>query len=55
MSATTARRFDPARVTPRTGGRLELQSMRERVTGLGGEFTIETAPGEGTTVSASLR
>lgn len=46
--------FDPARVTPSAGGRLGLQSMRERVTGLGGEFTIETAPGEGTTVAASL-
>lgn len=46
--------FDPARVMPRAGGRLGLQSMRERVTEFGGEFTIETAPGEGTTVAASL-
>jgi signal transduction histidine kinase len=46
--------FDPARITPRADGRVGLQSMRERVTGLGGEFTIETAPGEGTAVAASL-
>ena len=46
--------FDPTRVTPRSGGRLGLQSMRERVTEFGGEFTIETAPDEGTTVAVSL-
>jgi signal transduction histidine kinase len=33
-------------------GHLGLQSMRERVTRIGGNYTVWTAPGEGTTVCA---
>jgi two-component system, chemotaxis family, sensor kinase Cph1 len=37
-----------------SGGRLGLLGMRERVTILGGEFEIESAPGAGTTVFATV-
>ena len=30
-----------------------LRSMRERMEQIGGTFTVESAPGEGTTISAS--
>jgi PAS domain S-box-containing protein len=36
------------------GGRLGLLGMRERVEMVGGRFAIESAPGEGTTVSAEI-
>ncbi len=39
--------------TPR-GGRFGLHGMRERITDLGGRLEIESAPGEGTVVAASL-
>ncbi len=42
--------FDPA--SPRTGRNLGLASMRERVRLLHGTLDIETAPGEGTAVTA---
>jgi signal transduction histidine kinase len=47
---------DPAALTaPREPGRkLGLVGMRERTELVGGEFTIESAPGEGTTVTAVL-
>ncbi|PRY55906.1 sensor histidine kinase [Glycomyces artemisiae] len=44
--------FDPARVAE--AGGFGLTSMRRRVERLGGEFVIESAPGEGTAVSATL-
>ncbi|MDF1512377.1 MAG: two-component regulator propeller domain-containing protein [Anaerolineae bacterium] len=43
--------FDPQGDYP---GHLGLHTMRERVTSLGGTLTIESAPGEGTTVRAYL-
>ncbi|MEU6248522.1 sensor histidine kinase [Glycomyces sp. NPDC047010] len=44
--------FDPARVAE--AGGFGLTSMRRRVERLGGGFVIESAPGEGTAVSATL-
>lgn len=43
--------FDPDRTYP---GHLGLKSMRERVVQLGGELTIESAPGEGAVVRVSV-
>jgi signal transduction histidine kinase len=50
------RGFDPAHAADRvtTAGGLGLRQMRERVEGRGGRFTIESRPGAGTTVTASL-
>ena len=31
-----------------------LTGMRQRVTGVGGELAVESAPGEGTAISASV-
>jgi signal transduction histidine kinase len=44
--------FDPAaaRLTPTLG----MSSMRERADGIGGRLVVESAPGEGTRVSAEL-
>ncbi len=44
--------FDPARAAERHGMGLDL--MRERVTELGGQLRLESAPGEGTTVRITL-
>ncbi|MFQ5613942.1 MAG: sensor histidine kinase [Anaerolineae bacterium] len=44
--------FDPDRVS--ANGHLGLAGMRERVRVLGGSFSIESQPGQGTTVRASL-
>ncbi|MEU4679615.1 sensor histidine kinase [Micromonospora sp. NPDC023737] len=48
--------FDPdARPAPRqTDGGYGLTAMRQRVTGVGGELTVESEPGGGTAVSASV-
>ena len=35
-------------------GHFGLQGMRERIEGLGGEITIDSAPGRGTTISATV-
>jgi len=43
--------FDPTASFP---GHLGLQSMRERVTNLGGTFQIESMPGQGTTLRACV-
>jgi signal transduction histidine kinase len=43
--------FDPTASFP---GHLGLQSMRERIMGLGGTFQIESTPGAGTRVSVSI-
>jgi len=45
--------FDPAATEAAAIG-LGLRAMRERVTQLGGHLSIESAPGEGTTVAAEL-
>lgn len=45
--------FDPEATTTAAGG-LGLHAMRERTTGLGGQLTIESTPGEGTTIAAQL-
>lgn len=39
---------------PRAGTGYGLRVMRERVTALGGTLTVESAPGEGTAVAATL-
>jgi signal transduction histidine kinase len=44
--------FDPE--APRSGTHLGLWSMRERVEQLSGQFEVESAPGEGTTVRAII-
>jgi len=45
------RGFDPTALFP---GHLGLQSMRERIERLGGEFYLESEPGKGTAVMAVL-
>ena len=44
--------FDPR--TANTKGRVGLAGMRERVEILGGSFQLQTAPGQGTVIHASL-
>ncbi len=44
--------FDPEAAMQ--SGRLGLGGMRERVEMIGGSFTIESAPGRGTTVFAEI-
>ncbi len=47
--------FDPALVGPATdAGGFGLRAMRERLAVIGGTLSIESAPGEGTAVAASL-
>ncbi|MFQ6026439.1 MAG: histidine kinase, partial [Dehalococcoidia bacterium] len=48
--------FDPESPTPRSreGGGFGLINMRERVRVLGGELKVQSAPGQGTLVEASL-
>jgi signal transduction histidine kinase len=46
------RGFDPDRVSD--GGGFGLDGMRRRVERLGGTFAVESAPGEGTAVSATV-
>ena len=50
--------FDPGRVSPpphrRAGKGLGLVSMRERVERVGGQFTVDSAPGRGTRIVALL-
>jgi signal transduction histidine kinase len=48
--ADDGRGFDPEAVEPGTG----LQGMADRLSALGGELTVRSAPGEGTTVSGRL-
>jgi signal transduction histidine kinase len=47
--------FDPAAVAPPSdAGGYGLRAMRQRVEQLGGDFSVESAPGEGTVVAAQL-
>ncbi|MEU8377614.1 sensor histidine kinase [Streptosporangium sp. NPDC048865] len=46
--------FDPGTVEPSIAGGFGLIAMRQRVTRLAGELEIETAPGQGTGVSATV-
>ena len=47
--------FDPAAVAPPSdAGGYGLRAMRRRVEQLGGDFSVESAPGEGTVVAAQL-
>ncbi|GAA1544770.1 sensor histidine kinase [Actinomadura kijaniata] len=46
--------FDPARADPRPGRGYGLRGMRERVAGAGGDLAVESAPGEGTVVAATI-
>ncbi len=45
--------FDPATTQTAAGG-LGLRAMQERATQLGGRLTIESAPGEGTTIAVEV-
>jgi signal transduction histidine kinase len=47
--------FDPkAAAPPSDAGGYGLRAMRQRVEQLGGVFSVESAPGEGTIVAAQL-
>ncbi|MET9654003.1 sensor histidine kinase [Streptomyces sp. NPDC006460] len=48
------RGFDPARLSPSAEGGFGLPAMRSRARSLGGTFTVESAPGQGTAVAVSL-
>ena len=39
---------------PRADGGFGLAGMRERITAIGGELHVESAPGSGTTIAASV-
>jgi signal transduction histidine kinase len=47
--------FDPAAVAPPSdAGGYGLRAMRQRVEQLGGAFSVESGPGQGTVVAAQL-
>jgi signal transduction histidine kinase len=46
--------FDPATSARGGGLGLGLGTMRERVTGLGGQLAVESAPGAGTTITVTV-
>ncbi|MER8230941.1 sensor histidine kinase [Streptomyces sp. NPDC094049] len=46
--------FDPGAVRPSSDGGFGLPAMRSRAESLGGAFTVESAPGQGTAVAVSL-
>jgi signal transduction histidine kinase len=48
------RGFVPGTEAGPAQGHFGLQGMRERIERLGGTFTVETAPGAGTTVTAHV-
>lgn len=52
--ADDGRGFDPADAKVEKAGRLGLIGMRERATLLGGKFAIQSAPGDGTRVTATI-
>jgi signal transduction histidine kinase len=47
-------RDDGAGIGDGDGRGFGLNSMRQRIRGVGGAVTVESTPGEGTTVSASV-
>ncbi len=49
------RGFDPATAEGPKDGHFGLQGMRERVKRLGGRLTLRSAPGRGTTITATVR
>ncbi|MFC8588296.1 sensor histidine kinase [Streptomyces sp. NPDC057217] len=46
--------FEPGAVRPSSEGGFGLPAMRSRAESLGGTFTVESAPGQGTAVAVSL-
>ncbi|MFB4290628.1 sensor histidine kinase [Nonomuraea sp. ATR24] len=46
--------FDPGAVEPSAAGGFGLMGMRQRVARLAGEFAVESAPGQGTGISATV-
>jgi signal transduction histidine kinase len=50
--ADNGRGFDPHNMPDQSG--LGLVSLRERVQSLGGQWSIDSAPGEGTRVRVSI-
>ncbi|WP_432127170.1 sensor histidine kinase [Streptomyces sp. bgisy082] len=46
--------FEPGSVRPSSEGGFGLTAMRSRAESLGGTFTVESAPGQGTAVAVSL-
>ncbi|CAM5255876.1 two-component sensor histidine kinase [Streptomyces narbonensis] len=46
--------FDPGSVRQSSEGGFGLPAMRSRAESLGGTFTVESAPGQGTAVAVSL-
>ncbi|GHG26315.1 sensor histidine kinase [Streptomyces zaomyceticus] len=46
--------FEPVSVRPSSDGGFGLPAMRSRAESLGGTFTVESAPGQGTAVAVSL-
>ncbi|WP_336321884.1 sensor histidine kinase [Streptomyces lavendofoliae] len=48
------RGFDPRSRTPSPSGGFGLPAMRSRAESLGGTFTVESAPGQGTAVAVAL-
>ncbi len=46
--------FEPHAQTLRAGGGFGLRAMRERLAELGGRLSVESAPGDGTAVSAGI-
>ncbi|MCX5229579.1 sensor histidine kinase [Streptomyces sp. NPDC006553] len=46
--------FEPGAVRPSSDGGFGLPAMRTRAESLGGTFTVESAPGQGTAVAVSL-
>ncbi|MGW0481948.1 sensor histidine kinase [Nonomuraea sp. NPDC003214] len=46
--------FDPGAVEPSAAGGFGLIGMRQRVARLAGEFAVESAPGQGTGISATV-
>ncbi len=50
--ADDGRGFDPTAMYARTS--MGLQGMRERLAGIGGTFEVESAPGEGTRITARM-
>ncbi|WP_406863863.1 sensor histidine kinase [Streptomyces sp. HUAS MG47] len=46
--------FDPAAVSPSSEGGFGLPAMRARAESLGGTFTVESGPGQGTAIAVTL-